>query len=131
MSLIANRVVTPILFEQISVGGGHTCALTATGIVYCWGGNVYGALGTGPPTKPDPQSSDLMLTMPTRSLTDVRYRRLAAGGGVTCAIADLMLRLDCWGANTNGQLGVGQISWSANLRYSLRNIPTSVVRFHP
>ncbi len=131
VSLIPNRVITSILFAQISAGGGHTCALTALGIVYCWGGNVYGALGTGPSAKADPQYSDLVFTTPTRVLTDVRHRLIDAGGGVTCAIADATRRLDCWGSNTNGQLGIGQISWFGTLRYSVRDVPTSVVRFHP
>lgn len=32
---------------QVSVGGGHTCALTTKGTVKCWGNNFNGALGDG------------------------------------------------------------------------------------
>lgn len=32
-------------FTKISVGGGHTCAITLTQRLYCWGSDVRGAVG--------------------------------------------------------------------------------------
>jgi alpha-tubulin suppressor-like RCC1 family protein len=34
----------------ISMGLGHACAVS-DGNVYCWGGNVFGQLGTGDPVE--------------------------------------------------------------------------------
>lgn len=31
-------------------GGGHVCARTSDGVVWCWGKNTYGAVGDGPTT---------------------------------------------------------------------------------
>lgn len=38
-------VVGGLTFTSISAGLRHACAITADGAAYCWGSNVYGALG--------------------------------------------------------------------------------------
>jgi hypothetical protein len=39
------RVLGSFTFTSISVGVWHTCALTTSGIPYCWGLNDHGQLG--------------------------------------------------------------------------------------
>jgi alpha-tubulin suppressor-like RCC1 family protein len=34
-------------FTQVTGGGEHNCGRTATGAIYCWGGNFTGQLGDG------------------------------------------------------------------------------------
>jgi len=36
-----------ITFTSVGAGSAHTCGITALGIIYCWGGNGSGQLGTG------------------------------------------------------------------------------------
>lgn len=36
-----------ILMVGVGCGDGHSCALTATGTLWCWGSNTYGQLGQG------------------------------------------------------------------------------------
>ncbi len=82
----------------ISTGAMHSCALTATGAVRCWGYNGAGTLGDG---------TFATRTMPVQvvGLTS-GIAAIAAGGAHTCALTaeDGVL---CWGHNNAGQVGDG------------------------
>jgi alpha-tubulin suppressor-like RCC1 family protein len=47
------RVVGRWAFHAVSVGSGHTCALTTKDVAYCWGHDFYGQLGNGTRTAPE------------------------------------------------------------------------------
>lgn len=83
---------------SLALGQGHSCALNATGAVYCWGWNGYGQLGNGT------QTSSPTAT-PVNGLSS-GVLAIATGAAHTCALlAGGSVR--CWGWNVYGALGDG------------------------
>lgn len=98
-----HRVPAPVngLPEEaiaITAGINHTCALTKTGEVWCWGRNDSGQLGNG--TKTAYSSVPVLVS----GLTDVVS--VSAGLSHTCARTKAG-GVWCWGRNAEGQLGDG------------------------
>ncbi|MFO0626426.1 MAG: hypothetical protein U0325_12505 [Polyangiales bacterium] len=95
----ADRLNGPPLaaITQVTAGGAHACAITASRAVLCWGYNAQAQVS------------------PTFTTTSVSFGALQAipgftGSGVacgvahTCAVSDAGLVL-CWGANDRGESG--------------------------
>ena len=88
---------------QVTSGAGYTCGLTIDQDAYCWGGmNTFVfpnlALGTG-----STDGSD----RPVPVLGGLKFTSLVAGDNITCGLTNLPGLLYCWGANTWGELGLG------------------------
>jgi len=87
--------------SSISTGLFHTCALTNSDSVKCWGLNSSGQLGDG-------TSTDNLLPVSVIGLPKGKgISKISAGGQHTCALfqnGSIM----CWGENWSGQLGNGQ-----------------------
>jgi len=82
----------------ISSGGAHTCALTISGGIKCWGWNGLGQLGDG--TKTDRSTPVDASTSANNSVV------VTTGFMHTCAETGSG-GVRCWGYNHNGQLGDG------------------------
>jgi alpha-tubulin suppressor-like RCC1 family protein len=94
----------------VAMGGSFGCVLTRDRLVFCWGRNDVGQLGSDPASTPscggfpcNPQ--------PTRveGLTSIVH--VVAGDDFACAL-DASRTVWCWGANAKGQLatsGVGSL----------------------
>jgi alpha-tubulin suppressor-like RCC1 family protein len=95
-SLGGARPADPQLGVVVDSGDAHSCA-ARHGILYCWGANADGRLGTG---------DTIDRNAPTRVGFDADWLAVATGVAHTCA-----LKTDgsvwCFGANTVGQLGQG------------------------
>lgn len=84
--------------SAIAAGWQHTCAVTTSGGVKCWGYNTYGELGDGTTTQRTTSVDASGLTSGVSSIV--------AGGGHTCAVTTSG-GVKCWGDNGRGQLGDG------------------------
>jgi alpha-tubulin suppressor-like RCC1 family protein/uncharacterized protein YjdB len=95
-------ITTPFgaTFVQVRAAASFTCALTATGVAFCWGLNDSGQLGN---------ATNFTLTTPNPiplELPGGPFRQLSATQGHVCAV-DTSQHVVCWGSNTTGQLGRG------------------------
>jgi len=82
----------------VSAGWLHTCAVTTTGGVKCWGDNLRGQLGDGTTTDRAAAVDVVGLSSPVVAV--------ASGSAHSCALTTAGA-VKCWGANTSGQLGNG------------------------
>ena len=100
MSLSSGVVAT-------SGGGGHMCALTASGAVKCWGYNFYGELGNGTKT-----NSNVPVDVSGLASGVVK---IFVGTGDTCALTDAGV-LKCWGGSFYSQVPVDMPLFASGIR---------------
>jgi alpha-tubulin suppressor-like RCC1 family protein len=94
-------------FRAISAGGFNTCAITSSRKVFCWGRNSLLQIGKQTQTSnvTSPQSFD--------DISSVEgFVAISTGDNQTCAISTVGDSW-CWGSNSDGQLGIGEISDSS------------------
>jgi alpha-tubulin suppressor-like RCC1 family protein len=84
----------------VSAGGFHACAIDVASVMWCWGYNKNGELGTGTTTN----SAKPLKVSGGHLFSDVS--EAGPGSGFTCAI-DTSGAVYCWGNNVDGQLGNG------------------------
>jgi len=86
----------------IAAGVRHTCVLTTSGSVKCWGANNYGQLGNG-------VAGSSKNTPVNVSGLDSAVAGVSAGGYHTCTLI-IGGGVSCWGDNVYSQLGDGVVS---------------------
>jgi Domain of unknown function DUF11/Regulator of chromosome condensation (RCC1) repeat len=88
----------------ISAGASHTCAISASGAVFCWGSDSAGQLGDGGAI-PGPDTSAPPAT-PVSLPGGQRAIAISVGREHTCAVL-ASGAVSCWGRDVEGQLGDG------------------------
>jgi alpha-tubulin suppressor-like RCC1 family protein len=84
----------------IALGGFHSCVLTNSNGVKCWGNNLYGQLG-------DNTTTDRLTPVDVSGLTN-GVTAIAMRSFHSCALTNTGT-IKCWGNNDDGQLGDGTI----------------------
>lgn len=102
----SDSTVTLIEPVEITAGTFHFCARYNDGSVKCWGLNSSGQLGLGDTATRGDGANEGGAFLPFVNLGALRTAKsIAAGHTHTCAILDNN-KVKCWGANSQGQLGL-------------------------
>jgi alpha-tubulin suppressor-like RCC1 family protein len=92
--------------QSVAIGIDHSCAVTRSGELRCWGANTFGALGLND-TEMRFEIAAGVASVPLPK--PHRYVAVAAGHESSCAITDEGA-VHCWGLNETGQLGLGDVA---------------------
>jgi alpha-tubulin suppressor-like RCC1 family protein len=99
-----------ITAKAITAGESHTCAILNNSAIKCWGRANEGQMGLYKFNINIGSGSNQMGTTGLDDLTKLGTGQtavaIAAGKNHNCAILDNS-SIKCWGANTSGQLGIG------------------------
>ena len=91
---------------SVSAGAFHTCALLEDLSLKCWGDNRYGQLGLGNTSARGDHGGEMGSDLSPVDLGLQRAAAVSASYRSTCVLLDNG-KVKCWGANTKGNLGLG------------------------
>ena len=108
---------TPVSVSGLSTaagaaaGFGHSCAALSTGSVFCWGDNSSGQLGAASNVGFVPPGGGASTTV---TIVPVQAGSITTAVEVTTGLFHSCARLSnsrvlCWGLNSSGQLGIGDV----------------------
>lgn len=85
-----------VIFTDVDSGANHSCALSESKDVWCWGSNTQSQLGA--------QVTGDSTSIPVKAASNAEI--LEAGGYFNCIINEFN-ETWCWGNNSYAQLGIG------------------------
>jgi alpha-tubulin suppressor-like RCC1 family protein len=104
--------------SSVSMNSGHACAALSNGWIKCWGENGGGQLGDGDTQSRGGAPQDMGQNLPYVDLGSRPVTQVVAGLNHTCvstAFEGGGLAVRCWGANDQGQLGLGDTTSRGNV----------------
>ncbi|MBU1220414.1 hypothetical protein KKF34_06280 [Myxococcota bacterium] len=101
-TLVNISVSTGETIISVQCANSHTCAVTSTGKVWCWGDANKYKLGTG-------DQVDSFVPVQVIMPTGITFSTIATNYNHGCAL-DQYSNMWCWGENQYGQCGTGVIS---------------------
>ncbi len=100
--------------RQIAAGNNYNCALLDNSKIKCFGGGGSGATGWGSTGSLGDASNEVGDSMPYVNMgTGRTAKRVQTGDQVSCAVLDNDT-VKCWGFNSRGQLGNGDLGAGAD-----------------
>ena len=93
----SGQVQVGFALTQVSAGAYHACGLTAAGVAWCWGRNVFGQIGDGSTTN---------RLRPVQVSGGHVFSQISVGYEHTCGLTQAGA-VWCWGRNQWGTLGIG------------------------
>jgi alpha-tubulin suppressor-like RCC1 family protein len=97
---VPTAVAGDVRFVSVARSAWHTCGLSSTNAVFCWGGaGIHGVLGSGIIAQTDSP-------VPNRVAADMEFSTVSSGLFHNCALTRDRVAY-CWGENTDGELGDG------------------------
>ena len=110
---LVNMPESVVSFTEIAIASTNTvCAIANTGLIYCWGTNLYGQLGIGSNIELALSPMQVFMSQMTKFI-----KILAVSDAGFCALADTG-QLYCWGNGSRGTIG--------NDSFNNVNVPTLV-----
>ncbi len=102
LHIFSHSILSLCLYSSLHarLGGFHTCAVMSDGTLQCWGGNLFGALGYGDAALRSSPGGNVPV--------GARVAHVSAGLLHTCVVL-VTTAVRCWGLNSNGQLGYGDL----------------------
>lgn len=92
---------------QIAAGAQHSCAIVASGEVFCWGHNEFGQLGLGNSENIGDGEGEVGMGLANVAIAGPA-RKLALGEHHTCVLL-ANETVQCWGRGQFGQHGHGRV----------------------
>eukprot|EP01083_Nonionella_stella_P306103 1070679_1 len=93
--------------KQMTAGWQHTCALSTTNQVKCWGQNKHGQLGYGDTHARGDELNEMGDNLFEIDLgSSFVSMQIVAGYDHTCSLSTTN-KVKCWGYNLRGELGYG------------------------
>lgn len=107
-------------YKYVAVGQNHTCAITVSNEIRCWGDNYAGQLGAPSPSCGSRDCSPTPIAVQCPANESCRFRSVAAGFDHTCAV-DTNGKAWCWGED--GTLATGESSLGSLPNHTHRRVP--------
>jgi alpha-tubulin suppressor-like RCC1 family protein len=109
---------------SISAGGNHTCAVTTTSHVVCWGQGTDGQLGNNAIVNRNVPVFAFGINNARQVLNNAPG--ISAGKDHTCVIVGGAVHVKCWGLATSGQLGNGAYTGNACGAFACQKTPLQI-----